>query len=177
MRGPARLGAVDDTDAAVIAAVISLIVALITSVATALVARQQVRAQLNEVTQAQFADILAKRIEVYPDLWRLIQSATSDTIRTGVPPGRQWAEQLFQGITRWHARNGVFLTQGSYDRYNDFRAATLEIYLRCRAGGHPAASELQALDAIWSGTPGQRGLATELKNDLGSYRAAAVSVT
>jgi hypothetical protein len=45
------------------------------------VARQQVRAQLNEVTQAQFADILAKRIEVYPDLWRLIQSATSDTIR------------------------------------------------------------------------------------------------
>ena len=63
--------------AALISATVSLIVGIVTAIVTARIARWQVQSKLDELTQTQFKDLVAKRIEVYPRLWDIAQTFTS----------------------------------------------------------------------------------------------------
>jgi hypothetical protein len=190
----------NSASAVIIAAAISLVVGIITYLGTVqaakqqvtgqakiakgqiegqvAVAQQQINAQLDEVRQTQFKDILAKRIEVYPKLWQILQASLSDRLRTGESVNKRWAKQLLQGLLAWHSQNGIFLTQASYSRFAELRAEVLTIYRKCEKGQQPTNNDLERLDVIWSGdaSKNKSGLATELKNDLGSYTAVAVSV-
>jgi hypothetical protein len=163
--------------AALISALVALLVGLIAGTFSVLVSRGQVRAQIDQHTQSQFGDIIAKRIEVYPALWQIFMSSLSDRRRQGPAVDRDWAKQLLQEMIQWHAHNGVFLTQRSYGKFVDLRTAALQINERCRAGEQPTNDDLVRLDKLWGGDSdtGRTGLATELKNDLGSYRSAAIS--
>jgi hypothetical protein len=178
-RGCATLYVVDSSSVAVIAAITSVIVGIITYLGTVQGARRQVSAQLSEIVQDQFKGILAKRIEVYPSLWQLVQTSVPDRKRIDSPVDRQWAEQLFGRLIEWHAQNGVFLTQASYGRFSELRDDVAKI---CQKSEAPTEEDRARLDLIWSGvqggseTPERTGLATELKNDLGGYRVVAVSI-
>jgi hypothetical protein len=81
-------------EAAIIAGVVALIVSIVTLVGTILTVRRQTRTQIDtvrqqtrtqidtkidELTQEQFKDILAKRIEVYPKLWYIAQTMLSSS--------------------------------------------------------------------------------------------------
>jgi hypothetical protein len=150
---------------------------------TFLVARWQVRSKLDELTQTQFRDVQVKRIEVYPRLWQIVQTATSDRRRADRPVDAEWARNFFAALNSWHAEHGVFLSESAYRRFGDLRALLLAVVARCELGGAPTSEDLEMADLIYSGDatvpetdPRRYGLATWLKNDLGSYKVPAVAV-
>jgi hypothetical protein len=179
-----------------IAASMSLIVALVGVVANFLITRLQVQSKINELTQTQLKDIVAKRIEVYPELWRIAQTELSDLEREGklVNPGwvqdlkrwdkdakwepdARWAENLLTKLMSWHQEYGVFLSQASYDAFDRLRAKTEDLAIKCnRAKRGPTIAEFQRLDqAFYQESDGKSPLATHLKNDLGSYKSPSIS--
>ena len=165
--------------AALIAAVVSLVVAGVTIVT----ARWQVRSRLDELTQAQFKDVLIKRIEVYPKLWSIPQTLLSDWERLDKPIDESWARTLLSSLIQWHSENGVFLSQPAYEAFAALRQEALEVARRSNQGQKPTLKDLQTMDLIYykgfrprPQDPLHVGLATCLKNDLGSYKYAAVMV-
>lgn len=163
--------------AAAISAIVALLVGIITGIFAVVASRGQVRAQVGQYTQSQFEDIIAKRIDVYPALWQICMSSLSDRRRLGPAVDNEWAEKILRDIIDWHSHNGVFLTESSYGKFADLRTEALAVNQRCRKGQSPTSDDLVRLDKLWGGDSdtGGLGLATELKNDLGSYRSAAIS--
>ena len=162
----------EKVSAALIAGAVSLAVAIFTT-------RWQVRSKIDELTQAQLKELLTKRIEVYPQLWLIARTRLSDWEREGKPIDSTWARELLTELMSWHARNGVFLSQASYDSFAELRGAALNLVRRRNA---PTLEDLQALDRL--NTSGYEkkgahydGLATCLKNDLGSYKSLVLTVT
>lgn len=171
-----------DGDTKVTAAIIAAVVSLIGAILTLLAAHWQVKAKLDELTQAQFKDVLAKRIEHYPRLWKIVQESTSDWKRAGKAVDFNWVQTLLEGLTAWHAECGVFLSQHAYEKFAELRTRALEIVKRCDKDHAPTLGDLDRLDDIYSGVstapldnPSHYGLATCLKDDLGSYKIAAIS--
>ena len=96
--------------AALISATVSLIVGIVTAIVTARIARWQVQSKLDELTQTQFKDLVAKRIEVYPRLWDIAQTFTSGIL---IAANRgtaqiQWRNDIVYRGPR-HLRRGVRL--------------------------------------------------------------------
>jgi hypothetical protein len=181
---------------AVIAASMSLVVALVGVAANFLITRLQVQNKINELTQTQFKDVLAKRIEVYPELWRIAQTELSDFEREEklVNPGwapnskgwakdakweldAKWPENLLTKLMSWHQDYGIFLSQASYEAFARLRAETEDLAIRCnREKRGPTIAEFKRLDeAFYRGRDGELPLATQLKNDLGSYKSPIIS--
>ena len=122
-----------------------MVVALVGVAANFLITRLQVQSKINELTQTQFKDILAKRIEVYPELWRVAQTELSDLERKEklVNPDwvqgkgwaedakweldAKWAENLLMKLTDWHQDYGVFFSQASYDAFDRLRAQIMDL--------------------------------------------------
>lgn len=165
--------------AAIVAGVISLIGALLSFAA----AYWQVRGKLDELLQSQFKDVVAKRIETYPKLWRIPQELLSDWERLQKPINEEWARALLARLIEWHTEYGVFLSQQAYEAFSALRHEALEVVRRCDKGQHPTLDDLQTMDRIFYAgysegvsAPRHRPLATCLKNDLGSYRVTALAV-
>jgi hypothetical protein len=74
-------------------------------------ARWQVNSKVDELTQTKFKDVLAKRIEVYPQLWSIAQTMLSNWEREQRKVDPDWARKLLRDLMDWHARYGVFLSQ------------------------------------------------------------------
>ncbi len=163
--------------AAIIAALVSLLVGLLTFIS----ARWQVRAKVDELLQSQFKDIIAKRIEAYPKLWRIPQEQLSDWERLRKPINKEWARTLLDDLMVWHIEYGVFLSQQAYEAFSALRAEAISLVRQCEQGYEPTLDDLQRLDGIYyKGYPQGTGsrhlsLATCLKKDLGSYASAALS--
>lgn len=157
---------------AVVAAAASLIGALLTFAA----AYWQLRVKVDELLQSQFKDIIAKRIEAYPKLWRIPQEQLSDWERLRKPLSVEWARTLLDSLIEWHAEYGVFLSQHAYEAFATLRQDAVELVRRCDQGYAPELDDLQKMDRIYyAGYQGHNGhwhlpLATCLKNDLGSYK-------
>jgi hypothetical protein len=77
----------------------------------------QTRTKLNELLQDQFKEILVKRIEVYPKLWRILQEQLSDWERFEKPVTEEWASTFLASLLAWNADNGVFLSQQTYEAF------------------------------------------------------------
>jgi hypothetical protein len=168
-----------NVEAALIAAVVTFIGYLFTRWQT----RTELQSKINELTQTQLQDILAKRIEVYPKLWRIVQTELSDFERVQKlanaqwVPTSEWAEKLLADLVEWHQHYGVFLSQSSYAAFAKLRNEVVELVRTCnREKRLPTIEEFQELDRIYyQGYEGNLPLATCLKNDLGSYKTASLN--
>lgn len=167
--------------ATVISAAISFAIAGISYMSAKHGARETVQAKLNELTQAQIAEVLRQRMERYPSLWELCQKGISLPCLTGSLPGAGWEADLSNALESWHAEHGVFLSEDCYRGLWQLRK------LARISSSTPLAdtslSRLRALDGVWShgftdddGTY-RPGLSVLLKNDLGSYGRAALSIS
>ena len=92
-----------DGDTKVTAAIVAAVVSLIGTIATLLTTRWQIKSKLDELTQSQFKDVIAKRIEVYPRLWYIVQTFTSDWQR---------ARKQVNAGTNLFKKNGAQLVHG-----------------------------------------------------------------
>ena len=187
----------DKLAVAFIAASMSLVIALVGVAANFLITNLQVRSKINELTQTQLKDIVAKRIEVYPELWCIAQTELSDLERQEklVNPGwvkdewtrnakweldEKWAENLLVKLIDWHQNYGVFLSQHSFEAFVKLRRETLDLAIACnREKRGPTIKEFQHLDRIYydtcDGKLSNLPLATRLKDDLGSYKTPFIS--
>ncbi|HEY6971828.1 MAG TPA: hypothetical protein VJA94_21635 [Candidatus Angelobacter sp.] len=166
---------------AVFAGIIAAVVSLIGSLLTFWAAHWQVRSKIEELTQAQFKDVQAKRIEVYPLLWTVLQTFTSDWRLAGRAADEMWISKFVENLNAWHAQYGVFLSDNAYRKFFQLRDRALKAAQNCNAG-HDLTEDLLALDLIYSGNADEtdefnrNGLATWLKNDLGSFKIPALAI-
>src|SRR5262245_62761687 len=66
--------------------------------------------------------------------------------------------------------------QTVYEHFNAYRAALVRIESKLSSGDEVFINELDALEAVATGKEGKPGLASFLKNDLGSYRDIAIGI-
>jgi hypothetical protein len=167
--------------ATVISAVISVCVALISYFSAKTASESAIKAKLDELRQGQITEVLHQRIERYPSLWKLCQGVVAVPSLTATLPQAGWDAEFSGTLEGWHAEHGVFLSEETYRGI---------WYLRKRArqfAAHPTAAEeglsnLRELNKIWTqgfvDDDGKTvpGVAALLKNDLGSYGRAALSM-
>ena len=121
-------------------------------------------------------------MKCYPSLWELCQKGISIPCLTGSLPDTGWEEDLSNALESWHAEHGVFLSETCYRGLWDLRKRAREFSSE-PATENISLSHLETLDAIW--THGftdhdgidRPGLSVLLKNDLGSYGTAALSIS
>jgi hypothetical protein len=170
-------------NATIAAALVAAGASLLGLVVTLATVYWQTRAKLNELLQDQFKEILVKRIEVYPKLWRILQEQLSDWERFERPVTEEWASTFLASLLAWNADNGVFLSQQTYEAFYVLRQKAFDVVQACSQGRSPTREDLRAIHAIFYGNYTDPGtgrqhfsLATCLKNDLGAYKVPAVTV-
>ncbi len=127
--------------------------------------KQTANLKMDELVQTQLRDILTKRMNAYQALWRILQKYTSDWGIEGKRPDRQWATEFLVQLVACHQEHGVFFGQPVYDPFFEFRDRLIEIVSAFGPGKNEAPEALATLDELWS----RGGLATEMKDALGSY--------
>jgi len=162
-------------DEKVTAALIAASVSAVGSILTLLGARWQVKSKLRELEQTQLKDVLQARIKAYPRLWRILQAQVSNWRMEGKTADGTWAKRLYEGLNSCHAAYGVLFSQPVYDSFCEVREAASKLAKTYGPGQVVPAEDLRELDLIWSGRGAKAGLATQLKDDLGSYRSTLVS--
>jgi hypothetical protein len=148
--------------AALVAGVVSVIVGLISYFSN----RSAVR---HEVHQAQFKDILARRIELYPKLWRIHIYYETNWVLEGKPKTREWAEEYVAALNEFNLEGGLFFSQSLYGKFHELRSRLYEAIQTTQPTGNVDETLTKAIRNVVYGNGGP-GLSTHLKDDLGSYR-------
>lgn len=144
------------------------------SLLTLLNARWQVKSKLTELEQAQLKEVLAARMKAYPKLWRILQEQISNLRLAGRRADGAWAKKLYDDLNSCHAAYGVLFSQPVYKSFCEVRAAVGKLADTHHNEQEVSAAAVKELDQIWSGRD-KPGLATQLKDDLGSYRSPLIS--
>ena len=161
-------------DPTTLSALISLVIALLGVIVSVLTSRQQVSSQIESLRQSQFTEILKKRIETYPKLWAIVLTHTSNWNIAGKPHDSEWVSGFLSAINECHAEIGVYFSQSVYKTFHELRTALVDLEQKLKPGEKATQQEVNEISAIFSGRNHSPGLATHLKNDLGSYGYAAI---
>jgi hypothetical protein len=153
-------------DPALTAALVAGIVSVIGGLISYLSSRSTVR---HEVHQAQFKDILSKRIELYPKLWRIHIYYETNWVYDGKPKTREWAEQYVAALNEFNLEGGLFFSQSLYGKFFELRSKLYEAIHNTQPRGVVHESLAREIRNVVYGNGGP-GLSTHLKDDLGSYR-------
>ena len=152
--------------AALVAGLVSLIGGLISWFSSRSIARHEVR-------QAQFKDILARRIELYPKLWRIHIHYETNWALEGRVKTREWARQYVDALNEFNLEGGLFFSESLYGKFFELRAKLYEAIATTkprRTVNEKLALEIRSI-VYGNGGP---GLSTFLKDDLGSYQLASL---
>jgi hypothetical protein len=155
--------------AALVAALVSILVNVVSALLQRRTAKERAEIDILSLKQAQLRDVMAQRMSAYPKLWSLLQSNVSNRLLEGKPMDAGWADDFLIRLNDCHASCGVFFSQSVYEMFFEFRAALIKIQAKFAHKQQPSKDELYSLEKIWSGQHGTPGLATRLKDDLGSY--------
>jgi hypothetical protein len=157
---------------AVLAAIVAAIVSILT---TRWRLREEFRKDVLTLKQTQLRDVLAQRMAAYPKIWKLIQGNVSDRrIERKLPSAAEVTEFLSR-LNACHAEFGVFFSEPVYETFFRFRDRLIKLHERVDDNNPVTWRDVEALDLLWSGDKGTDtpGLATKLKDDLGSYEVTA----
>jgi hypothetical protein len=149
--------------AALVAGLVSVAVGVISYLSN----RSTVR---HEVRQTQFKDVVAKRIELYPGLWRIHIFYETNWNLEGKPKTREWAEQYVSALNEFNLEGGLFFSEDLYRKFGDLRAGLYEAIRSTKPNGVVEASLAEKIRFAVYGGRGIAGLSTYVKDDLGSYQ-------
>jgi len=158
--------------AALIAGVVSLIGGLVTiAVArwTLASARNKLLADIQALRQDLFKEVLGKRMNAYAALWNTIITFDLNWLLEGKSVDAKWSSAFLRELNSCNAEHGVFFSQSVYEHFVKYRRCLVEIDTRARAGQSITHEDLGKLEQLSAGANHQPGLATALKDDLGSY--------
>lgn len=150
---------------------ISAIVSLVIGLLSFLASKWQTEKQLQ---QAQLGKILEKRIEAYPKLWAIHIRHETHWAMENKPKDLKWAESYLAALNDFNVEYGLFFSQALYEKFFELREHLLTAKAQTPKGRtvDPALTQ-KIRDAVY-GRDGKPGLSTILKDDLGSYRGAAL---
>ncbi len=137
-------------------------------------AAKQLQSELESLRQTQFTEILKKRLDVYPTVWTSVIKYTLNWKTQNKPRDHEWVEGFLKQLNICNAEGGVFFSQAVYERFNELRNTLIKIETKLAEGKHIDEWDLKMPDRIFLGENGEGGLATFLKDDLGSYRNAVI---
>ncbi len=169
----------------------ALATALVSGLVAFFIAHMQVRVKLREIEnfhtelstrlenyrQMQLLEILKLRAKVYPELWRIVLEHTVNWPYRREIRDENWALEFLEEIDKWNATNGLFFSEYSYSKFKKFRKLLFEITRSLSAeDATVAGADYEDLYRLFIGDRSSQttGLATALKNDLGSYLDAAI---
>jgi hypothetical protein len=128
--------------------------------------------KFNELKQMQNAEVLKKRMELYPKIWSVLLIYGRNWMLEGKETDAAWAREFLKKLNACAAECGVIFSQPVYASFFKYREALMAIERKLAAGEVVTAAEFSALERIAAGQEGQPGLGTHLKADLGSYQDA-----
>lgn len=160
-----------ELDPAVQVTLVASVVSIVVGIISFFSARATIR---HEVHQAQFRDILARRIELYPKLWGIHIFYETNWVFENKPKTREWAEEYVSELNKFNLEGGLFFSESLYHKFHQLRSKLYEAIQQTNRGD--TVNELLATDirSIVYGQEGQPGLSTYLKDDLGSYRSTTL---
>ena len=131
--------------------------------------------KMASLQQEQLRDVLKKRLETYPKVWGTIQSYWQHWCYDKKKLDVDWANDFLKELYECSEQCGVLFSEPVYRRFHEFRSELRLIRSELKHGRDLENFHRQILDKIWFGDPiDGPGLATELKNDLGSYQLSAI---
>ncbi len=157
----------NDLSTVLISAIVSLVIGLLSYLAS----KWQTEKQLQ---QAQLSKILERRIEAYPKLWAIHIRYETNWTMENKPKDLEWAENYLSELNEFNVENGLFFSQALYEKFFELRQYLLTAQTQTAKGKPVDPSLTQKIRDVVYGEDGQAGLATILKDDLGSYRGAAL---
>jgi len=182
-------------DTTIISALIASFVSLVSIVITYFTTKQQFKFKLEEIeieknklknitdeiekemtilNQNQLHEILKRRIEVYPYLWEIILVHWQH--RKHDEKDKKWCASFIKELKRCHEQYGVYFSQAVYEKYHElFHELTGLHYELSLDNTLINETYITKINTIWYGSNEYGfGLASNLKNDLGSYKIAAI---
>ena len=134
----------------------------------------KIEAEIEALRQAQMAEILKKRIETYPDLWRIVLRYHRHWRMQRKLFDAKWAQEFLDSINTFNESCGIFFSQDAYASFAQLRDLLVSIEYKFSRDELVPESDFSDLGNIIIGTNGRPGLGTYLKDDLGSYRNVAL---
>jgi hypothetical protein len=140
----------------------------------------KLRMEEEGLRQAQLTEILKKKIETYPALYKLISIYGRNWGIEAKPRDHAWASAFLKALVENNAKNGAFFSQRIYEQYGKLRTALEHLTHSLAQGREATEREMAEIFDIIRGTTlssGERaaGLGTYIKDELGSYVTAIVS--
>lgn len=133
----------------------------------------EIENQLTVLQQNQLRDIVNKRVETYPELWKIIQHYWQHWRSEDKQLDLDWANEFLENLYQCSEQYGVFFSQAVYVKFHELRSHVRVMRNVLKQDIDLEDFHSKKLDRLWFGdSNGQTGLATELKNDLGSYRVS-----
>lgn len=153
---------------ALIAAVVSVLATLLTNRATARTGRSAI--------QTQYQEIIKKRIEFYPKLWKIMIHYETNWTLAGQPMTREWAQEYAHELNEFNLDGGVFFSQSVYAAFFQLRQHLHDAIRETQPGAEVTRDLTSRILQVTSGDVEYGpGLSTHLKNDLGSYRSVVLA--
>ena len=143
--------------------------------------RLQIHQKMEEIRQAQFAEVIRARLDAYPEIYATLQRFNRIWRTQERPLDHDWAKGFLDALLDLNARHGVLFSQDVYTSYSGLRWHVEGIERKLREGGLASAEDIEEIDAHISGPLKEggasraSGLGSHMKDDLGSYRTAAIS--
>ncbi len=129
---------------------------------------QKLKMEFEALKQGQFIEILKKRLESYPKLWDILVRYNAENM-VGENRDEKWSSQFLRELDKCNAEIGVFFSQDVYIRFREYEGLLKIINHRLVDGNPVNKDDFDRLDKIYYGNLGAPGLATFIKDDLGSY--------
>ena len=136
--------------------------------------RADIQKEITILHQNQLQEILKKRIEVYPHLWEIvtIHWQHHDNNKKNL----QWCNRFLNELKRCNEKYGVYFSQAVYKQfhvlYHELKGIHIDLKMLDTIIDN---KHIDTINILWYGSDEYGlGLASELKNDLGSYKLALI---
>jgi hypothetical protein len=133
-----------------------------------------VQKEITILHQNQLQEILKKRIEVYPYLWETVTIYWEHCENN--KKDKKWCSEFLNALKRCNEQYGVYFSEAVYTQYHTLFYELKGIYIDLRMLDTIIdKNHIEKINILWYGSDKYGlGLASQLKNDLGSYKIALI---
>lgn len=130
---------------------------------------------IEAVKQSQLNETIKKRSEFYPKLWSAIREYTTNWDDTQ-PRDLVWVKDFLASLNKVDTEGGVFFSQAVYEKFHELQLFLFKLKEQLLSSNQEKVglSDLDFIDAIFRGRPGNLGMAAYLKDDLGNYQDLSI---
>ena len=155
----------------------ALIAAVVSILGTLLTVRATVHTNHNAARQAQFQEIIKKRIEYYPKLWKIHIHYETNWTLADQRKTREWAQEYVQALNDFNLEGGVFFSQDVYAKFFELRQHLYQA-IEATTPGAEIPSELtsQIREIVYGTSQSGPGMSTHIKDGLGSYQHTIIQI-